>query len=548
MSRRVVRIVSLSALVIVAGCAYFNALYNARRLYDDAQAATDRGELTAAAAAHRESLEKAARSLERDPDGRWSDDALLLIGRNQFSLGDCRAADGALRRVLRVTSDADLAAIARAYLGAAVYCLERPDEAASYLDQSLVRLEPGTATEAFARLWRARARFELGRPDSAWADLAHAADRRDGLGRAASLEQIGRAIAHDRRDLAMQAFHRLLGDPSGDLHADSVRRLAQLIADRWGGADARAALEPAQRAPWAGDVRDRLVIERARHAAAAGDTALAIEELDQAAARSSAGPANVARIAIARLKLASVTDPAELGEVRRILLPALGDQAVRPLIHAIGMIGTLLEGAAAGQPLALFAAAEISRDRLGAPALARRFFVSYADLAGPGPWSTKALLSALQLDPPLAQATTLQSRFASATDIYAIAARGSVPDGFEDAEMRLDQVLADLVARADRATQQRDAAVGEAIAQLDSITSAAHADSLTLACGSLADSLGLAGIRRDSVSAACLREDVVLVESFLLVDTVALRDGVGADPDRPALPPVADTTAQSEIQ
>ena len=94
--RRAPKLLLLLAVVSLAGCAYFNALYNARRLYREGEAAANRGDLSAAETAHRESLDKAARSLERDAAGRWSDDALLLIARNQFALGDCRAAGAAL--------------------------------------------------------------------------------------------------------------------------------------------------------------------------------------------------------------------------------------------------------------------------------------------------------------------------------------------------------------------------------------------------------------------------------------------------------------------
>ncbi|HUF14128.1 MAG TPA: hypothetical protein VMN78_13595 [Longimicrobiales bacterium] len=546
MTRRAVRrAVPLLAILAIAGCAYFNALYNARRLYDVAEAAADRGDIAAAEAAHRESLEKAARSLERDPDGRWADDALLLVGQNQFALGDCRAAEAALGRVLRETSDAEVAARARAYIGAARYCLEEPADAAAMLDQSLARLERGTAIEGFARLWRARARFELGQTDSAWADLSHAAAREDALGRAAALEQIGRAIEHDRPALAIDAFHRLLADPAGDLHSDSIARLADAVAARWGGAQARAALEPAPRAPWAGEVRDELVVERARHAAAAGDTALALQELEHAATRSADAAANSARELMARLLLAAATEPAHLTEVRRVLLPALARQRVRPLIHSIGLVETLLDQAQRGQPLALFGAAEVARDRLGAHALARALFIGYAEMAGGGPWSTKARLAALQLDPTPEQAAALRERIAAAGDPYAVAARGSAAAGYEESEARLDQALRGLIERAGRATEQRDLAVGEAIANLDSLTMVARADSLRLTCGLLADSLGLAGIRRDSVNAACLREDLALVDSFLAVDTTSLRDTI---PDDRVLPPQPGDSVRPAVQ
>ncbi|HEX6639702.1 MAG TPA: hypothetical protein VF215_01245, partial [Thermoanaerobaculia bacterium] len=146
-----------------------------------------------------------------------------------------------------------------------------------------------------------------------------------------------------------------------------------------------------------------------------------------------------------------------------------------------------------------------------------------------GGWSTKAIIAALALRPSTAEAAALRARFDAADDDYARAARGASPAAFEDSERRLDTALRGLIERATRDAQQRDIAIAEAITEIDSMTSALRADSLSLFCGSLADSLGLAGIRRDSVGAACLREDVALVDSFLRVDSAALRDSTTLD-------------------
>ncbi|HEX6588705.1 MAG TPA: hypothetical protein VF039_06755 [Longimicrobiales bacterium] len=527
------RFLPLLAVALVAGCAYFNALYNARRLYGDAEDATNRGDVAAAQAAHRESLEKAARSLSQDPAGRWADDALLLVGQNHFALGDCRAASAALDRLIRESRDPAVLARARAYRGATAICLDDAEGALGWFEQALPDLERDSPVHAFALLWRARARFETGAADSAWADLTRAARRDDALGRAASLEMISRALTFDRREHALGAFHALLADPDGDLHADSIRALARAASDRWGGRFAREALEPAPLAPWAGDLRDLLVVERARQAALAGDTALAIRELEQASARSADRAAIAARVVNAEIMLATATDAAELATIRAVLLPAIADPGARPLLTAIGIVGALLGHAQQGQPLALFAAAEIARDQLHARALARRLFAGYADVAGGGAWATKAVLAALALEPSQAETRALQARLDGATDVYALASRGDSAAGYEDAEKRLDQVLQGLIARATTEAQDRNVTIGAAIAQIDSLTAAVRADSLSLACGSFADSLGLAGVRRDSVSAACLRADIALVDSFLVVDTIVwLPEAVGDEAGR----------------
>jgi len=519
------RLLALALLVSTLGaCAYFNALYNARQLYADARRAAERGDLSTAERDHRESLDKAARSFRHDPDGRWADDALLLVGQNHFALGDCTSARAALQRVIDSSPDAELVGRASAYLGAVHVCLEEPAAALPHLDLAIDRIEAGSASAAFARLWRARALFALDSSAAAWSDLAIAVEREDAVGREASLEQVSMALADDRSDMAVAGIARLLADSEGDLYADSIVDLADASAERWGGAVARQALADAARAPWPGEARDRLVVVRASHAAAAGDTATALEELSSAASRLALGPATEARLRTAALQLASAEGAADLEAVRSTLLPALTHPRARETVQSVALVGALLERARLGQPLGFFAAAEVARDRLGADGLAIRLFQSYAEVAGEGPWATKARLAALALGPDAQLATELRNRIAGAGDVYAAASGGAAAEGFEDAERRLEASLSALVQEAQAAVQDQDVAVGRAIAEFDSIAAAAQADSVRLACGTMLDSLGIGGIRRDSVRAACLREQVALVDSYLLVDTLLLRD------------------------
>ena len=52
------------------------------------------------------------------------------------------------------------------------------------------------------------------------------------------------------------------------------------------------------------------------------------------------------------------------------------------------------------------------------------------------------------------------------------------------------------------------------------------ADSMRLVCGTMLDSLALAGVRADSVRSACLRGDTAGVSAFLQIDTLLLRDSL----------------------
>lgn len=528
-----VRLALLLALLTVS-CAYFNALYNARRLYDEAEAASRRGDRAAAERAHEESLEKAAHSFRSDPDGRWADDALLLVAQNHFALGNCAPARTALERLTRRSEDRELLSRAAVYLGAAEVCLGEAESALPHLHAAVEATQPGTPTAALARLWRARALFETGADSAAWVDLDAISGRRDPLGREAQLERLARAAASDRPAAAVDAFHRLLRDDQADALADTLLVLARAVGDRWGATTAREALDPAPGAPWPVLVRDRFEIERARQAALAGDTATAMRELRSIAGGSTAATANRARLILADVILSAATTHAQIEEVRSTLLPAIADPAARPIVEAVGVVGALLEQAQRGQPLAFFGAAEIARDELGAFPFARRLFRTYADLVPDAPWATKALLAALALDPPPEEARELRARIAAAGDPYALAVRGAAAPAYEVSEERLGRALGPMLSAARATVAQRDVNVRQVISELDSVAAVARADSVALSCGTMLDSMGVGGIRRDSVWAACLRRDAQLVDSFLAVDTLLLRDSVAVEEEREA--------------
>src|SRR5690606_2069703 len=86
MRARALRQLALSALLLVGGCGYFNSLYNANRRFADAERAAQNGDRARANREYLEAIERAAVSYRRYPDGRWADDALLLIGRARFGL------------------------------------------------------------------------------------------------------------------------------------------------------------------------------------------------------------------------------------------------------------------------------------------------------------------------------------------------------------------------------------------------------------------------------------------------------------------------------
>lgn len=535
--RRAVPLAVVGALGLSA-CAYFNALYNAKRLFAEAEAAAAKGQASVADASYSQAIEKAAKSLRKDPDGRWADDALYLIGRAHFARGDAAAARVALERLLRETSDRQIATGARAYLGAAIVRLGQPGAAVAHLDSAIAQAGRESDLAAFARLWRARARFALGDEEQAWQDLELAARPRGAMGREARLEWASRGVQLDQPDRAAAAFAALFADRDAHRYADSVHALAARASERWGAQRSRALLDAVDESAWPATARDALRLRRAELLAAAGDTAAAVSEARAVADRAAGSTADRARVLLAHWALARAQDLEEMDDVRSLLLPAIADPEARRLLHTLRALAVLLEfPAEVGEPLALFAAAELARDELAAPLIARSLFISYADLVPSSVWAPKALLAAIALAPASEQADELRRRLHThAGNAYLVAVSGGEPGrSYESAEDSLSNALVSLRKRANTEAERRDALLVQAVNTLDSLRAAARADTVRAACQLWLDSLRVAGIRADSLRAACERADSLRMDSLLVIDTLLLLrpDSAAGDTLRP---------------
>jgi hypothetical protein len=514
------RVAAAGALALVmSGCAYYNALYNAERLFAQAERAEARGSTGEARFAYSQSIEKAAKSLRRSPEGRWSDDALYLIGRAHFALGDSEKAKVALEQI--DSGERALAAGALAYLGAAEHRLGNDSAAVQRLDESLRRGGGYGQIAAFAHLWRARARFALQDEERAWADLDAAASLRGPLALEARLEQAARAVALQRAEQLRYAVAGLAATTDG-VAADSLRTLLRAAAE-FDPALARELLGSVAAAPVMPDIRYAARLAAAEILLAGGDTAGAEAELQTIAGRGEGAPSHRARIHLARLRLAAASDLAELTEVRAILLPSVAHTEARSLMTTMQALLVLLDRAReTGQPLALFTAAELARDQLHAPLMARNLFLGYAEVAPASTWTGKALLAALALHADGPEAGAVRARLASLDDPYVAALRGEAdPASFTSAEERLNRIVLELRQHALNEGALRDPTVVRAVIELDSLRALAIADSMRVPCGALVDSLGLVGEVGDSVRAACLRRDTVRVDSLLSADTSA---------------------------
>ena len=518
-------------MLTLAGCGYFNSLYNARRDFNDAERQRRRGDVASARASYTSSIEKAAKSYRRYPHGRWSDDALYLIARAHFQLADYNAARLAFAELLARTHNRNLRADAHAYAGATALELAAAADAQMHLDSALTVLSKNSDLFGFAHLWRARALAELGNVKGAWADLDAVTERGDQQFEQVQIERLTLAIQSNDSTRARDAFAQLLATHDTRAQLDTLSALAFVAGKHFGSTDARAMLSPANiDLPPA--ARDSLALLRARIADANGDTLHANPELMDLAAHAAAATASAARVAVAHARLRAASRMEQLADVRTLLLPAISNVDAQDMIRTIRLVDVLVRRAAeTGQPLALFAAAEIARDQLGANPLAHQLFVTFADIGAQTPWAGKALLAAIALSPSSPDANALRARLAALPpNPYTTASRGEdAEEAYETAEERLDRSLSALRAEAAQLAQQQESGVTRMVFVLDSVKSAARADTVRTRCGILIDTLALTGIRADSVRSVCLRGDAELLAAYLKIDTLHWKPGAASD-------------------
>ncbi len=551
--RRPVAAFAVLCPCLVAGCAYFNALYNARRAFEDAQAARLRDQPLEAAAGYREAIDKAARSYRSDEAGRWADDALYIMGRAYFHSGDWARSRAALERLLSISSDSSLRAGARVHLGGVALATGRPDLGVRLLDGALEEV-PDAVLRAEAHLWRARAAFDAGRARDGWADLDRSRAASRELGVPVALERLSRGLANDHLEYATLGAATVLEEASGEAWADTVLAVVERASVLWGPQTAADMLGAVDRSPWTAPARDRIHLRRARLLARAGDT-VAATAMATEVARGDDRNAREARIALARWRLGSLERLEQLDEVRTILLPAIALSEALRLIDHMEHVGLFVERAAlVDDPLALFAGAELARDSLGSPHLARQLFTLYANRDRGSAWEAKALMAALELTDDSDEREPLTTRLGELEgNIYVRASRGAMarPADYGLLEGRLGASLAILHQRVAAEAANRDVAVREAARALDSLRAAETLERRIAAGDSiLLDSLRLDSLRLDSLRADSLRRQApgaTSTDAFFAPDTLSGSDSISPGdslPRRDTIPRAAPRPAR----
>ncbi len=80
-----------AGITILIGCAYYNSYYNAKKSYNNALKIIEKSNSTSvpgnAVTAFNIAIAKASRVLELYPNSRWADDAVLIIGKSYYFMG-----------------------------------------------------------------------------------------------------------------------------------------------------------------------------------------------------------------------------------------------------------------------------------------------------------------------------------------------------------------------------------------------------------------------------------------------------------------------------
>ncbi|MFQ5889440.1 MAG: hypothetical protein ACE5JR_05230 [Gemmatimonadota bacterium] len=389
----------------LAGCVYYNTLYNAEREYDRAERALREGRLGEANVALDSVIAKTGRVLTGHPNSKYADDAAILKARSEVYRGRWEAAYRSAELAARRTNDPALRSVARGIVGVAAFELGDPGMAREHLTQALDG-KLGARDRTIFLFTRGRARLALGEADAAGADLRAAVEEAeesglDQLELASALARVGEyehAVALTRRMLDIDQLvdltepQRRLVDTLMVLAPESLDAMFTELLDAPG-------RRPVQRSVLylhQGRTRERLGDD-------AGALAAYAAALEAAVTTRAAGEA---AYRWSRLELAGARDAgtvaATLGRLQtatRVAPRAVQDSAIA-LTAAVELFSGLMgayesRGAAAAE--ALLRSAEIARADLRSPELARGLYLRYLRLVPRSPWAAKAILGALSL-------------------------------------------------------------------------------------------------------------------------------------------------------
>jgi tetratricopeptide (TPR) repeat protein len=430
---------------VLSGCAYYNTLYNSELLFEEAEAHRRAGRDSLAELRYRDVIRKTSESYRGRPSGEGVAETLFLLGRAQLHVGQPREAHAALAQAESLAREPGLRSRILVQQGWAASHLGAEDEARRHLEEAF---EGGLSgrTLANAYLLRGRLRLQSGSTAEGWDDLERAGGADPAVAAEASVERLRWGVRHRDLERARSALGRLLLDPDAAELRDTISALVSAAAERWSPSVAATMLGDVDSAPWDRTARAELALQRGELLRSAGDIAGG-EEQAWRIARGRGETVADARLLLARWHLEETRDLGDAQAVLPIVLPVADDPRAAELVDAVDDLERF-SGIGLDEPLGWFAAAEIARDRLGAPILARGLFLAYADTDPTDPWAPKALLAALSVSSDELDRSWLRGRLeAHPNSPYVLAARGGSAADFEALEEDLRARLSEIATR-----------------------------------------------------------------------------------------------------
>ncbi len=404
----------------LAGCAYYNGLYNANQLAKEARKAESKGRTGEAKSYWAQAAVKAETVTSRYPKSKYRDDALLLEGIALAHSDLCVQAIAPLTLAVDSSPDPMLRQKAALQLGECYLQTNSPDSARQALTPLVTSRDATIRAEAL--LARGRAALALGNPSAALEDLNRSETPDAAFPRARALLHLHlidsaaavlRARIKGRFDEA--AWTSIL-DSLGAAGPDAASEIAATLAERSdlsSGERARLRLDDGQRHLAGGDLTA---------AAADFDAArrLAPDSLDGHDAR--------ALLAIIRIRTSISADSVdalqqELSRAKNQVSPDI-EAEVDQALDAMTVLRRAMSDTSAHATLTLFRTTEIVRDSIRAGRLAADLFLWLARNRPASLLAPKALLATAALRPAIADsvATVLDTRYP--TSVYTLALHG----------------------------------------------------------------------------------------------------------------------------
>jgi tetratricopeptide (TPR) repeat protein len=424
----------------VAGCAYFNGMYNANRFTHQAQGDERAGRMADARASWQQAAEHAESLIVHHPKSGWAAKAFLVRGRALVHLGAYSDAEVALQQARRRRLSAEDHLEALELLGRAQLVFGQLDSAGIALDSAGASRNRAVRDEAL--LYRGRVWAAQGGLDSARAVLGRSRHPQAAYALAAVDLQLGDTAAAGAvyDSLAgVRAFPEAAWRAALDsLAAAGAREHASRLAERLA----------ARRGLSAGSVA-RLLLDDAQRRIAAGDTAGAVAAWKEAdgVARDSVEGQN-AEVALALVAVAQAPSDSALGREREhlIAMARTGGTAASQAAAAARLLARAESLAAdtSAPDAHWFERGELLRDSLHASALAAQDFALMADRFPASPWTPKALVAAIAAGAPGADSlrALLERRYRDSP--YTISALGGA--GPAQAYAQLEDSLHTLLA------------------------------------------------------------------------------------------------------